>query len=145
MIFKVHSTNHLVKSEDLNHHGTLYAGRCAEWTVEAGFIAVSYELDPRNVVCLRLHRLEFIHPVKAGHIITMNSQIVRTGRSTLTVYIETRDSRDSDVVTSKAFISFCYVDENTKSRPHGLEFTPSDDRERALNEKATELTLKPSL
>lgn len=26
--------SHLIKSEDLNHHGTLFAGRTAEWLVE---------------------------------------------------------------------------------------------------------------
>ena len=31
-------TMRLVKSEDLNHHGTLFAGRTAEWFVESGFI-----------------------------------------------------------------------------------------------------------
>jgi len=29
------SSYHLVKSEDLNHHGTLFAGRSAEWTCSA--------------------------------------------------------------------------------------------------------------
>ena len=32
---------HLVKSEDLNHHRTLYAGRTAEWFVETGFVAAA--------------------------------------------------------------------------------------------------------
>ena len=31
-------TSHLVKSEDLNHHQTLYAGRCIEWCVEMAYI-----------------------------------------------------------------------------------------------------------
>ena len=35
------SIYHLVKSEDLNHHRTLFAGRGAEWLVEAGFIAAA--------------------------------------------------------------------------------------------------------
>ena len=42
--------HHLVKGEDLNHHRTLYAGRGAEWLVEAGFIAAS-NLIPRNMSC----------------------------------------------------------------------------------------------
>ncbi len=29
-------TNRFVKSEDLNHHGTLFAGRTSEWFVETG-------------------------------------------------------------------------------------------------------------
>ena len=34
-------TSRLVKSEDLNHHGTLFAGRTAEWFVEAGFVSAA--------------------------------------------------------------------------------------------------------
>ena len=40
---------HLVKSEDLNHHGTLFAGRGAEWLVEAGFIAAANLLPPQFI------------------------------------------------------------------------------------------------
>ena len=43
----------LVKSNDLNHHGTLFAGRTAEWFVESGFIAAAGVLDPKNLVCLK--------------------------------------------------------------------------------------------
>ena len=32
---------HLVRSEDLNHHGTLFAGQMAKWLVEAGVITAS--------------------------------------------------------------------------------------------------------
>ena len=31
---KNYYTTRLVKSEDLNHHGTLFAGRMSEWFVE---------------------------------------------------------------------------------------------------------------
>lgn len=136
---KTHSTNHLVKSEDLNHHGTLYAGRCAEWTVEAGFIAVAHELNPRHIVCMKVHGFEFLRPVRAGHIINFRSQIVRTGRSTITVFVEVVDVRDNGTITSDAFITFCYVDENTKSIPHGIVCTPQTEREVELHRVATEL------
>ena len=43
------SVYHLVKSEDLNHHRTLFAGRGAEWLVEAGFIAAASLLPPERV------------------------------------------------------------------------------------------------
>ncbi|MEL7655970.1 MAG: acyl-CoA thioesterase, partial [Bacillota bacterium] len=38
---KYYQISHLVKSEDLNHHGTLFAGRSAEWLVEAAFVAAA--------------------------------------------------------------------------------------------------------
>lgn len=137
---KTHTTNHLVKSEDLNHHGTLYAGRSAEWLVESGFIAVAYELNPERIVCLKVHGMEILHPVRAGRIVSFTSQIVRTGRSTITVYVEVRDSRDSQVRILNGFITFCSVDEHTKAQAHGLTFVPTTERERELNGMATELT-----
>ena len=53
----------LVKSEDLNHHGTLFAGRSAEWFVEAGFIAAASVLPPKNIVCVKIHGLTFTKPI----------------------------------------------------------------------------------
>ena len=44
------TTYHLIKSEDLNHHRSLFAGRSAEWFVEAGFIAAAAELDPNTIL-----------------------------------------------------------------------------------------------
>lgn len=139
MAFEVHETTHLVKSEDLNHHGTLYAGRSCDWFVESGFIAVANELEPSSFVCLQVHGVEFLHPVRAGHIIKYTAQIVRTGRSTLTLYIEARDCRDIDVMVSRGFITFCHVDKETHSAPHGLNFVPRTDREKELNKRAQEL------
>ena len=50
-----YDTHRLVKSEDLNHHGTLFAGRSAEWFVEAGFVAASSLLNPKYLICLKIH------------------------------------------------------------------------------------------
>ena len=45
-------TTRLVKSQDLNHHGTLFAGRMAEWFTESCFLAASRLLGrPEDLVC----------------------------------------------------------------------------------------------
>ena len=59
----------LVKGEDLNHHGTLFAGRTAEWFVESGFIAATSLLNPRSVVCLKIHGMFFTKPAKSGDVL----------------------------------------------------------------------------
>ena len=61
----------LVKSEDLNHHKTFFAGRCAEWFVETSFIAVAEYINPQHIVCLKVHGLEFLHPIYAGDTISI--------------------------------------------------------------------------
>ena len=47
---KKYYATHLVKSEDLNHHGTLFAARTASWFVESAFIAAACEHgDPSEI------------------------------------------------------------------------------------------------
>ena len=94
MALEALKTCRLIKSEDLNHHGTLFAGRCAEWFVESGFIAVAAKLDPRTVVCLKIHGMEFLHPVTLGSVLTFESRIVATGRSTIVVYVKSFEEQD---------------------------------------------------
>ncbi|NLG41209.1 MAG: acyl-CoA thioesterase, partial [Chloroflexi bacterium] len=79
--------HHLVKGEDLNHHRTLFAGRGAEWLVEAGFIAASNLLPPEYVLCLKIHGMTFTRPVQPGEVVRYDSRVVWTGRSRLVAYI----------------------------------------------------------
>ncbi len=56
--------SHLVKPEDLQHHGTLFAGRMAEWLVETCFIAASrFTGRPEDVVCMDAHGINFKKPI----------------------------------------------------------------------------------
>ena len=130
------TVQHLVKSEDLNHHRTLYAGRLAEWFIEAGFIAASYLVAPENIVCLKVHGLEFLRPVHAGEIASFSGKIVYTGKSSLIAYVhvEVNGKRVVD-----GFLTFINVDEHGKAMPHGLNLIPGTEEDQALYEKAKAL------
>jgi len=127
---------HLVKSEDLNHHGTLFAGRGAEWLVEAGFIAAANLLPPQFILCLKIHGMEFTRPVHIGETIRMSSTVVFTGRSRLISYVRA-DVKGEQAVDG--FITFVYVDEAGKSRPHGIVIEAHSSEEIALQERAKAL------
>ena len=138
MKIQIFYTDRLIKSEDLNHHGTLFAGRCSEWFVEAGFIAVASVLPPNNIVCLKIHGLSFTKPLSSGEIASFESKIIQTGRTSLKVYVALKPrSQDEPVV--KGFITFVHIDNNGKAIPHGfdLELTDPDDLE--LNRQAKNL------
>lgn len=128
----------LIKSEDLNHHRTLFAGRCAEWFVEAGFIAAASVLPASNIVCLKIHGLAFTRPLTSGDIACFESKIVYTGRTSLRVYISLRDSNKEDLIV-EGFITFIHVNEDGKSHPHGLKLELSDPQDIALNQRAAKL------
>lgn len=139
MAFEVSSFARLVKQGDLNHHGTLFAGRCAEWFVEAGFISVAKKLEPHSIVCLNIHGMEFLHPIHAGDVLSFGSRIVKAGRSTVVVYIRAFLDRTPEKTFCDGFMTFCHVDENTIPRPHGLVIEPETDEEKKLYEKACSL------
>ena len=138
-MIKEYSTHRLVKSEDLNHHGTLYAGRSAEWFVESGFIAASSLINPRNIICLKIHGMYFSSPVKPGESICYTSKIVYTGKSSLVAYIKVARVSSLNKVIVDGFITFVHVDDDTKACPHGIVVTPETDEDILLNKKASEL------
>jgi acyl-CoA hydrolase len=129
-------TQHLVKGEDLNHHGTLYAGRSAEWFVEAGFVAAARLVRPEHIVCLKIHGMTFNSPVKRGEIASFESKVVLTGRTRMVAYIEMK-VEDKSVV--KGFITFINVNLEGKPEPHGIEITPQTAEEITLQEEAKSL------
>jgi len=127
---------HLVKNEDLNHHGTLYAGRTAEWFVESGFIAAASLSDPAHTVCLQIHGMVFKRPVQRGDIACFTSRVIYTGTSKLVTHIEM--SADDKVVV-EGFITFVHVDLEGKTSPHGVQVIPVTPEEQELHQRARDL------
>ena len=135
---RIFHSDRLVKSEDLNHHGTLFAGRSAEWFVEAGFIAAASVLPAKNIVCLKVHGLTFTRPIAAGEIVCFESRIIKTGRTSLTVYVELA-IEDQEAPILNGFITFVHVDDHGHATPHGLELVPETEEDIRLHQQALEL------
>jgi len=136
MVMHTLTIHHLVKGEDLNHHRTLYAGRGAEWLVEAGFIAASNLVPPEYVLCLKIHGMTFTRPVLPGEVVRYDSRIVWTGRSRLIAYIRATTKGE---LTVDGFITFVYVDDNGKSRPHGITIEAETPEEIEIQRRASDL------
>jgi len=136
MRMKTLTIHHLVKGEDLNHHRTLFAGRGAEWLVEAGFIAAADLLPPEYVLCLKIHGMTFQRPVRPGEVVRFDTKIVQTGRSRLIAY---ERATTKEELTVDGFLTFVYVDDHGKSRPHGITIEAETPEEIELQERAGQL------
>jgi acyl-CoA hydrolase len=136
---KIFQYDRLIKSEDLNHHQTLFAGRCAEWFVEAGFIAVASVLPAGNIVCLKVHGMTFTAPLYPGDIACFESRIVKVGRTSVTVYVSLHTVEDAEPIIS-GFITFVHVNSEGQSEPHGLSLELETDVDYLLHQQALELT-----
>ncbi len=137
----VTTISHLIKPQDLNHHGTLFAGRMAEWAVEGGFIGAQkfLRVAPKNLVCIRIYGLTFNRPVYSGDVIDIRARAAHVGRSSVTMYIETLKSPDP-IVLLDGFITYVHVDEEGRAGPHGLTVEkPAAGEALALWERAERL------
>jgi acyl-CoA hydrolase len=125
----------LVISEDLNHHGTLFAGKAAAWFVEAGFIAASSLTSSDSTVCLKIHGMLFTKPIKRGSIIRIESKIVLTKRTSMVAYV-TVMLHPSEEFLVDGFLTFIHVDEQGRPIPHGIIIEAESSENIALQEKA---------
>lgn len=119
----------LVKSEDLNHHGTLFAGRMAEWFVEGCFIAAAtLHGNPEEIVCVKLHGMKFNKPAKKGQIIKLTTKAVKVGKTSITVYGNVTDVNDTNSSVD-GFITFVCIDEDGNKKAHNLTLPEPVDAE----------------
>lgn len=138
MKLQTHVINRLVKGEDLNHHGTLFAGKAAMWFVESGFIAAASLTKPENIVCLNVHGMLFLRPVQNGAVIRFESKVVLAGRTRLVSHVKVVDNKTEDLFV-EGFITFIHVDRNAKGVPHGIVIEATEPEDIELREKARAL------
>jgi acyl-CoA hydrolase len=137
-------TAHLVKSEDLNHHGTLFAARAASWFVEAGFMTAACEhKNPAEIVCRNVHGMSFTAPIQNGDIVHFDSTVVRVGKTSITVHIVVSSERTKNIGV-EGFITFVIIDKDTgEKKPHGIVLDEAkDDIEKEARIKAAKLFAK---
>jgi acyl-CoA hydrolase len=135
MKIKELTMRHFVKGEDLNHHGTLYAGRGVEWMVESGLIASCEVVGSNRIVCMRINSLLFRKPVPKGELVNYTASIVFSGRTSLTAYVKVENTITKEFIVD-GFFTYVYVDEHGKASPHGVIIEPEGEYEQALYNQA---------
>lgn len=136
---KIFITQRLVKSEDLNHHGTLFAGRSAEWLIESGFAATADYVPPKQLVCVKLHGMHFAKPARAGEVICFESKVVYAGRTSFITYNKVYKRGHEKHFMVDGFITFVHVTHHTTPKPHGVVIVPKTAEDKRLYEEAKKL------
>ena len=116
--------SHLVKPEDLQHHGTLFAGRMAEWLVETCFIsACRFVGKPEDIVCIKVHGITFTRPIGNGDIIEIRAKVALVGTTSVTIYGHASCPGDTSPRVH-GMATFVTVDKDVKPYAHGLKLSP---------------------
>lgn len=116
-----YDTHRMIKSEDLNHHGTLFAGKMAQWFIESCFATAANEYKhPSNLVFLKIQELNFKHPIKLGDIINLQSKVCYIGSKSICVYGKVTSLNNNDKILVDGFITFVCVDDNGVPMDHNM-------------------------
>lgn len=138
---KKYESIHLIKGEDLNHHGTLFAARAASWFVEAGFSAAACEHgNTSEIVCRNLHSMSFCKPIEKGAVVRFCSRIVQAGRTSMLVYVWVEDAMSGELAV-EGCITFVTVEEESRRKlAHNITLDePEDEQEAAQRRRAEQL------
>lgn len=135
-----YTTHKLVKPEELNHHGTMFAGRACELFMETGFVAAAAAVgSPEHIVCLQIQRFTFYRPIPLGEVLHIGSRIVHLGKSSLTVLVSFSSLCVPSAAYADGLITFVHVDEKGTSCAHGLSLDePEDEEEQREREQAAQ-------
>ena len=122
-MLKETAISHLIKPEDLQHHGTLFAGRMAEWFVESCFIAACRLVGkPEDIVCVQIHGMNFKKPATNGDIIEIKARIAFLGAKSITVHAQAFTNEDK-IPSVSGMATFVTVDKHGNPYAHGLSLS----------------------
>jgi acyl-CoA hydrolase len=111
-------TQRLVLPADLNQYGFLFGGRLLAWVDEACWIAASLEFPQCRFVTVAMHEVQFHHSVREGTILTIGSQLQKTGNTSVTYAVQVVDTRRAEAqVLFATTVTFVNVDENGDKQP----------------------------
>lgn len=114
-------THHYVRMEQMNHHGSLYAGVLTDWMTEAAFFGVVQVAGCRDhLVMCAVQDFRFAAPAALGDILCFQYELVKVGRTSLSIAVEAHDMLNPEKCIATCQVVFVHTDENGKSSPHGI-------------------------
>lgn len=112
-------TRKMIAHKDLNSNGTLFGGRVLDWIDEEAYIFCSCQLDNDRVVTRSMSNIDFIASAIRGDIIEIGMEVVKLGKTSITVSCKVRNKRTEQTITSVDRIVFVNLGPDGKPAPHG--------------------------
>lgn len=102
-----------------NHHSTLFGGTALAWMDEVSFITAT-RFCRKRLVTVSTEKINFNHPIPSGTIIELVGEVIRVGRTSLTVnvsiFLEDMYAEGREEVIHGQF-NFVAVDKQGKPTP----------------------------
>jgi acyl-CoA hydrolase len=112
-------TRKWVKPEDLNPNETLFGGRLLAWIDEEAALYSIIQLENPRVVTKHMSEINFMASAKQGDIIELGLDVIKFGKTSLTLCCEARNKMTRETILTIDSITMVNLDENGKPKPHG--------------------------
>ncbi|WP_273566778.1 acyl-CoA thioesterase [Maribacter halichondriae] len=112
-------TRKWVKPEDLNANETLFGGRVLAWVDEEAALYSIIQLENKRVVTKYMSEINFMSTANQGDVIEIGIEVVKFGKSSLTLNCEVRNKMTHETIVTVDNIIMVNLDENGKPLPHG--------------------------
>jgi len=112
-------TRKWVKPEDLNPNGTLFGGRLLAWIDEEAALYAIIQLENPKVVTKYMSEIDFRSSAKKGDIVEIGIEVVKFGRSSLSLKCEVRNKMTRETILTVDNIVMVNLDIEGNALPHG--------------------------
>ena len=117
-------TRKWIKPEDLNPNGTLFGGSLLAWIDEEAAIYTILLLKSPYVVTKFMSEINFVSSARSGDIIEMGMEVLKFGRSSVTLKCKVRNIMTHHTVLDIDRIIFVNLDSSGLPAPHGIKELP---------------------
>jgi len=112
-------TRKWVKPEDLNPNQTLFGGQLLAWIDEEAALYTIIQLENSKIVTKYMSEINFMASAKQGDIIEIGIEVLKFGRSSLTMKCEVRNKMTRETILTVDNIIMVNLGDDGKPSPHG--------------------------
>jgi acyl-CoA hydrolase len=112
-------TRKWVKPEDLNANETLFGGKLLAWIDEEAALYAIVQLENKRVVTKYMSEINFMSSAEKGDIIEIGIEVVKFGKTSLTLNCEARNKMTRETIVTVDNIILVNLGENGKPQAHG--------------------------
>ncbi len=112
-------TRKWVKPEDLNPNGTLFGGKLLAWIDEEVALYTIIQLENPKIVTKFISEINFMSSAKQGDIVEIGMDVIKFGKSSLTIKCEVRNKMTHETILTVDNIIMVNLGKDGKPKPHG--------------------------
>ncbi|MEY8849011.1 acyl-CoA thioesterase [Psychroserpens sp. XS_ASV72] len=112
-------TRKWVKPEDLNPNQTLFGGKLLAWIDEEVALYTVIQLENSKVVTKYMSEINFMSSAKQGDIVEIGIEVIKFGKSSLTLKSEVRNKMTRETILTVDKIIMVNLGPDGKPKAHG--------------------------